>query len=345
MVRIGINGLGVMGRYLIRAIEIERQSGKFFDQEHDGVKYNRQVEVVAFNDLFPASQIVPYLKHDSVYGPFTGSVELDGDDIIINGARMLGSSEKDPAKLNWKDKGVDVVYDATGVFASKPGVENHLEAGAKKVIISAPSDFAQKTFVMGVNDDTYKGEDIVSNASCTTNCLAPLARALYDSFGFSNGLMTTIHAYTADQNLVDGPHKSVARGYSAALNWVPTTTGAAKAIGKVIDELDKRLNGICIRGPIPVGSLVDLVVLLDKDADKDAVNDALRGHANGDLSGVLEYENGPIVSSMVLRNPVPCIFDASQTIVNGPLVKTMAYYDNVSGYSHQAVKMIKMIMK
>ncbi|MFH1054339.1 MAG: type I glyceraldehyde-3-phosphate dehydrogenase [Candidatus Woesearchaeota archaeon] len=255
------------------------------------------------------------------------------------------NSEKDPAKLNWGDKGVDVVYEATGIFASKPGVEKHLEAGAKKVIISAPSDFAQKTFVMGVNDDAYNGEDIVSNASCTTNCLAPLAKALYKSFRFSNGLMTTIHAYTADQNLVDGPHKSVARGYSAALNWVPTTTGAAKAIGKVIDELDKRLNGICIRGPIPVGSLVDLVVVLDKEVDKDAVNSALKQHSKGDLSGVFEYEDGPVVSSMVLRNPVPCIFDASQTIVNGPLVKTMAYYDNVAGYSHQAIRLIKMIEK
>jgi len=266
-IRVGINGFGVMGRYLLRALQKDVSSGKLAPG---------MVEVVAVNDMYPVSQLFPLLEHDSTYLGFPGKLETDGKDILVDGKRISMSAEKDTKQLHWADRGVDIVYESTGVFVEKPGVEGHFESGAKKVIFSAPSGLAEMTIVMGVNDKSYSGQRLVSNASCTTNCLAPLAQAFYDSFGVYTGLMTTIHAYTADQRLVDSPHKDTARAYAAALNFLPTSTGAAKAIGKVISELDGKLKGMCIRGPVPVGSIVDLVVNLSREVSPAEVNEAIQ---------------------------------------------------------------------
>ncbi len=333
-IRVGINGFGVMGRYLLRALQKDVSSGKLAPG---------MVEVVAVNDMYPVSQLFPLLEHDSTYLGFPGKLETDGKDILVDGKRISMSAEKDTKQLHWADRGVDIVYESTGVFVEKPGVEGHFESGAKKVIFSAPSGLAEMTIVMGVNDKSYSGQRLVSNASCTTNCLAPLAQALYDSFGVYTGLMTTIHAYTADQRLVDSPHKDTARAYAAALNFLPTSTGAAKAIGKVISELDGKLKGMCIRGPVPVGSIVDLVVNLSREVSPAEVNEAIQKAATGNLEGTLEYRNGPVVSTMVLGYPLPSVFDASQTITVGVMAKTMAYYDNVAGYSHQALRLVQLM--
>ncbi len=332
MVKIGINGFGVMGRYLTRAIQLEQLAGTLVKEE---------VEIVAVNDLFPAEQLAPLLAHDSIYRAFPGKVEVDGKDILVDGRRIDVSAEKVPSKLNWADRGVDIVYEATGAFAKKPGVEGHLEAGAKKVVFAVPSTFAEVTIVMGVDEDKYTGQDIVSNASCTTNCLAPLAEALRREYGEFDGLMTTIHAYTADQRLQDAPHKDVARGYAAAENMIPTTTGAAKAIGQVIDSLDGRLDGGALRIPLPVVSIVDLTA--DIGTTPERVNEVMKAAAEGYLEGTFEYREGPVVSSMVIGCPIPSVFDASQTRTQGNLVKVFSWYDNVAGYSHQAIKLMQML--
>lgn len=283
------------------------------------------------------------LRFDSVYGYFPEPVEAVGKDIKIGEKIIDGSVERDPTKLDWSGREVDIVYDSSGYFAKNPGIEGHLEAGAKKVLISAPSKFAKKTLLMGVNTDEYNGEKIVSNASCTTNCLAPLALALYKEVGPFSGLMTTIHAYTADQKLVDGPHSRTERGYSAAINLVPTTTGAAVAIGKVMTKLDGKLNGIAVRVPVPSGSLVDLVAQFEEEVTKDQINDAIKKAAGSYLKGILDYTEEPMVSSMILRNPYSSVFDARQTMVVGNLAKVLSWYDNVVGYSHRSVDIIKLI--
>jgi len=351
MVRIGINGLGIMGRYLMRAIQQETNSGKI---------KNGELEVVAINDLAPVEQLAPLVAHDSVYHGFPGAIEdliagrygnvkvFDGD-LVVNGKRIVAFSEKDPSKIPWADSGVDIVYESTGAFVSKPGVEGHLEAGASKVIFSAPSDFAQKTFVMGVNDSEYDGEHIVSNASCTTNCLAPLVMGIYNTFGDFRGLMTTVHSYTADQNLVDSPHEDPARAYNAALNFIPTSTGAAKAIGKVIETVDGYVDGLAIRGPVAIGSIVDLTAQIGCNVTPDEFNAALREQAEGPLRACLEYREGPMVSSEVLRSSIPSVIDGAETRTiddlagTGSLIKVFANYDNIAGYSHQAIKLMRMM--
>ncbi len=336
MTKVGINGFGIMGRYLVRAIQKEVNEGKLNEGD---------IEVVAINDLFAAEQLTPLLAHDTVYHAFPGKVEQDGKDILINGKRIDVSAEKDPAKLNWADRGVDIVYESTGVFAKRPGVEGHLDSGAKKVIYSVPSKFAEVTIVMGVDEDKYNGQDIVSNASCTTNCLAPLAEAMRRTYGDFDGLMTTIHAYTADQRLQDAPHSDVARAYAAAENMIPTTTGAAKAIGSVIDSLDGRLDGGALRVPIPVVSIVDLTADIGQKVSADEVNTAMKAAAEGFPAGTFEYREGPVVSSMMTGYHVPSVFDASQTKTKGNMAKVFSWYDNVAGYSHQAVKLIQLIGK
>jgi len=335
VVNVGVNGLGVMGRHLIRAIR---------QQEKDGILSEGEIEVVAFNDLYSADRLAPLLDFDSIYGKFNGEVEAAGKDIKIDGKIIDGSAEKDVTKLNWGERGVDIVYESTGVFAKKPGVEGHLTAGAKKVLISAPSDFAEKTFIIGVNSDKYNGEEIISNASCTTNCLAPLTLALYKEIGpIVSGLMTTIHAYTNDQRLVDMPHSDIARAYAASLNLIPTSTGAAKAIGEVMPELAGKMNGIAIRVPVPSGSLVDLTVSFEDNVTKEAINDAVKKAADSYLKGILEYRNKETVSTMILGNTYSSIFDATQTMTNGKMAKVLSWYDNVVGYSHRSVDLIKLI--
>lgn len=339
-VRIGINGLGVMGRYLIRVLEDRIDEGELYDDE---------VAIVAFNDLYPAKQLAPLLAHDSIYLGFPGEVRADGKDILVNGIKIKGCSKKNPSDLHWEDEGVDIIYEATGAWVKTPKdpesqemLERYLrgKAGAKKILFSAPTDLAEVTIVHGVNNHMYKGQCLVSAASCTTNCLAPLALALYKSFGEYTGLLNTVHAYTADQRLQDAPHKRVERGYAAALNIVPTSTGAAKAIGKVIPALDGKLDGIATRVPVPVGSVVDLTVALKEEVAREDVNRAVKRMTDTDLSEVIEYEEGPLVSSMVLGDYYPCIFDASQTRAIDNVAKVLAFYDNVAGFSNQALNLI-----
>ncbi len=342
MVRVGINGLGVMGRYLIRAV---------IEQEKKGNLKKDEVEIVAFNDLAPAEQLARLLEHDTNYRNFPERIFLGKPNILLDHrAVIFGYSEKDPADIPWGDNGVDVVYESTGAFYKKPGADRHLLGGAKKVIISAPSDFAQHTIVMGVNNKTYNGEDILSAASCTTNCLAPLALAVYKEFREHIGLMSTIHAYTGDQSLVDAPHSDAGRAYEAAQNIIPTSTGAKKAIGKVIPDLEGKMDGIAFRVPVSVGSVVDSVVLLKGELTPEQVNEAMQRQAQN-MEGVFDYRKGPLVSSKVIGDPIPSIFDASQTRAvakedkSESLVKLVSWYDNVAGYSHQALKLIQMLGK
>lgn len=334
MVNVGINGLGTMGRYLLRALYETSSTSNYQD-----------IKVVAVNDLYSTEQLAQTLKHDSVYLGFPGKIEVDGTDLVINGNRISVSSNKNPSDLKWGERGVDVVYESTGAFAKKPGVEGHLKAGAKKVIFSVPSEYAEATIVMGINNDEYLGQDIISNASCTTNCLGPLVDPLRKEYGANPGLMTTIHAYTADQKLVDAPHKNATRGYAAAENLIPTSTGAAKTIGKVIPGLDGKLNGGALRIPTPTVSLVDLVLDLKQDATPEEVNLIMKEAAEGYLKGVLKYSNEPIVSSMMISESSPSVFDSTLTMTQENLAKVFAWYDNISGYSHQALKMIQMVGK
>jgi len=337
MVRVGINGFGIIGRAFFRAVERDVR---------DGFLSQGKVEVVAVNDVFPALQLAHLLSHNSVYGAFNERVGVIGNNLVVNDRMIDCSMEKDTFRLKWADRGVDVVYDSSGVFSDdERGLKGHLDAGAKKVVVSSPSKFAEKTIVMGVNDSSYNGEKVISNASCTTNCLAPLALALYNSFGPFDGIMTTVHAYTQDQRLQDAPHKDVARAYNAVLNIVPTSTGAAKAIGEVIPQLKGKLDGIAVRVPVAAGSLVDLVVSFENKVERkrEDVNSLLRDIANGYLKGTLGYNEGPLVSSMILGERIPSVVDGSQTRVVGNNLKVISWYDNVMGYSHQAVKLIKKI--
>jgi glyceraldehyde 3-phosphate dehydrogenase len=325
-VKIGINGFGRIGRNVFRIAEKKTD-----------------VEIVAINDMFPPDQLAILLKYDSVYRRFDGSIEVTGDGFRVNGKDIKVLKEKDPSKLPWKDLGVDLVIESTGVFRKRQEVAMHLNAGAKKVILTVPAkDEIDRTIVLGVNDEMLKpGDQIVSNASCTTNCLAPVAKVLNDNFTISRGLMTTIHAYTNDQRLLDLPHSDFRRARSAAVNLIPTTTGAAKAIGKVIPELNGKLDGMAMRVPMPIGSIVDLVVEVQKDVTKDEINGAMKKAAEGPMKGYLEYCVDPIVSSDVIQNPASSIFDSLATmLIEKRMVKVVSWYDNEWGYSNRVVDLV-----
>ncbi len=323
-VRVAINGFGRIGRNFFRAAK----------------EQGADIDIVAVNDLGSIETMAHLLMHDSVAGPYPGTVKATKSSITVDGQRLSVLSERDPADLPWEELGVDVVIESTGFFTGKAAASAHLGAGAKKVIISAPSGDADGTFVVGVNDDTYNParQHIISNASCTTNCLAPMVKVLEETFGLEQGLMTTIHAYTGDQQLVDGPHRDARRARAAAVNVVPTSTGAASAIGLVVKKLDGKLDGSAIRVPIPAGSLTDLTVVTKKKTDVDAINAAFKAAArSGPLRKVLDYSEASIVSSDIVGSRASCVFDAPLTQGSGNLFKVFGWYDNETGYSHRLV--------
>jgi len=327
-VKVGINGFGRIGRNVFRAAKAA----------------NADVEFVAVNDLVDTATMAHLLKYDSILGRFPGEVSVSGESIMIDGAELKVLSERDPAALPWGELGVDVVIESTGFFTKREDAAKHLEAGAKKVIISAPATEPDVTVALGVNfDDAYDpaSHDVISNASCTTNCLAPLAKVLHEAFGIEHGLMTTIHAYTADQRLQDMPHKDPRRSRAAALNLIPTTTGAAKAVGLVLPELNGKLNGFSMRAPVPTGSAVDLVFATPNPVDPDQVNAALKAAAEGPLTGILAYTEDPIVSTDIVGDPHSSIVDAQSTMVigDGRMVKVISWYDNEWGYSNRCVEL------
>ena len=327
MKKIAINGFGRIGRMCFRSLI-----------------NNPHVEVVAINDLTDVKTLAHLLKYDSVHGRFEHVVDHNADSIIVNGKAIKIYAAKDPATLPWGDLGVEVVIESTGIFTDKESASKHIEAGAKKVIISAPATGDVKTIVLGVNDDQITAEDtVLSNASCTTNCLAPMAKVLNDKFGIEKGYITTIHAYTADQRLQDSPHKDLRRARAAALSMVPTSTGAAKAVGEVLPQLKGKLDGVAVRVPTPDGSMTDLVAVLKRDVTIEEVNAAMKEAAEGSMKGILEYCTDPIVSIDIVGNLHSCIFDAALTAVNGNLVKVMAWYDNAAGYSQRVCDLIAKI--
>jgi glyceraldehyde 3-phosphate dehydrogenase len=328
-VRVGINGFGRIGRNFYRAAAAS----------------GADVEIVAVNDLTTPETLAHLLKYDSILGKFPEDVSAAGDGIKVGGTSIKVLAERDPAALPWSDLGVDVVVESTGFFTKADDARKHVDAGgAKKVIISAPATGDDLTIVMGVNDDLYDGsQTIISNASCTTNCLAPLAKVLHDAFGIERGLMTTIHAYTADQNLQDGPHKDLRRARAAALNMVPTSTGAAKAIGLVLPELKGKLDGYAIRVPVPTGSATDLTVQLTREASAEDIDAAYREAAAGPLGKYLTYTDAPIVSSDIVTDPSSCIYDAKLTKVFGPMAKVLGWYDNEWGYSNRLVDSVVLV--
>ena len=323
--RAGINGFGRIGRNIFRAA-------------HDR---GADIDWVGINDITDTETLAHLLKYDSVLGPFRGTVEATEDGLIVDGDELRVFAEKDPADLPWGDLGAEVVIESTGLFTDRDSAAKHLTAGAKKVIISAPATDPDVTVVLGVNDDAYDKDkhEVISNASCTTNCLGPVARVLHDSIGIESGIMTTIHAFTAAQQLQDGPHKDLRRARAASVNLVPTSTGAAKAIGLVVPELDGRLNGIAVRAPVPVGSMVDLTFRPSREVSAEEVNDAVAQKADaGALEGILQYTEDPIVSSDISGSAYSAIFDSELTMVMGEnLVKIVAWYDNEWGYSHRCV--------
>lgn len=330
-VKIAINGFGRIGRHVFK-IAFEKSD----------------MEVVAINDLTDAKTLAHLLKYDSIYGRYSKSIGVEDGAIVIDGKKIKISSERDPKKLPWKELGVDIVIEATGVFRKKEQILWHIEAGAKKVILTVPAkDKIDNTIVLGVNDDDLKAEDqVISNASCTTNCLAPIAKVLHDSFGIVEGLMTTVHAYTNDQVILDFPHSDLRRARSAALSIIPTTTGAAKAVGLVIPELNGKLNGLAMRVPTPTGSIVDLTVKLGKKVTVEEVNGAIKKAAEGPMKGILKYCEDPIVSADVIADDHSSIFDALSTIVLGEgFVKVLSWYDNEWGYSNRVVDLIDLIVK
>ena len=332
-VRVGVNGFGRIGRNFWRAVDAQRAAG------------GTDIEIVAVNDITDNKTLSHLLKYDSILGRLPHSVTSTDEEIVVDGKGFKGLAVRDPAELPWKDLGVDVVLESTGLFTKREAAAKHLDAGAKKVIISAPATEPDLTVVMGVNDDAYDGsQTIISNASCTTNCLAPLAKVIDDAFGIEKGLMTTIHAYTQDQNLQDGPHKDKRRARAAALNVVPTSTGAAKAIGLVLPHLNGKLDGYSLRVPVPTGSITDLTVDLRQEASVDEVNAAYKAAAeSGPLKGFLRYSEDPIVSSDIVTDPASCIFDAPLTKVIGNQVKVFGWYDNEWGYSNRLVDITDLV--
>ena len=329
MTRVGINGFGRIGRNYLRA----------------ALAQNSDLEIVAVNDLSDPAGLAHLLKYDSVTGRLGAAVSVDGDSIVVNGKSNKVLAERDPAELPWKELGVDIVIETTGTFTDGEKAKKHIEAGAKKVLISAPATNEDATFVIGVNDHLYDPEKhhIISNASCTTNCLAPLAKVFNDRFGIVNGLMTTIHAYTADQNLQDGPHKDLRRARAAAINIVPSSTGAAKAIGLVLPELKGKLDGFALRVPVPTGSITDLTLVSEKKVTVDEIKAAYKEAAEGPLKGILLYTEDEIVSSDIVTDPHSSIFDAGLVRVIDNTVKLSSWYDNEWGYSNRLVELTAMV--
>ncbi|MHC4931402.1 MAG: type I glyceraldehyde-3-phosphate dehydrogenase [Planctomycetota bacterium] len=329
MVRIGINGFGRIGRAVYRLV-------------HDA----DDIEVVGINDLTDDNTLAHLLKYDSAQGRFEGEVEAGDGALIVNGKRIPSMEERDPGKLPWKDLGAEVVIESTGVFRTREKVAQHLDAGAQKVILTVPAkDEIDAVVVLGVNDEVIRPEHrILSNASCTTNCLAPMVKVLHETFGIRKGVMNTIHAYTNDQGLVDTPHKDLRRARAAAINIIPTTTGAARAVGKVIPELAGKLDGFALRVPVITGSVVDLTVELKRDSSKEEINAAMRAAAENGLNGILSYTEDPIVSTDIIGHPASCIFDSQLTMVQeGNMAKVVGWYDNEWGYSVRVVDLIRKI--
>ncbi|MFI6243632.1 type I glyceraldehyde-3-phosphate dehydrogenase [Micromonospora sp. NPDC050795] len=328
-IRVGISGFGRIGRNFFRAV----------------LASDADIEVVAVNDLTDNATLAHLLKYDSILGRLPFEVKATADEITVGGKTIKAYAEKDPSKLPWGEVGADVVIESTGFFTDATKAKAHVDGGAKKVIISAPAKNEDVTVVMGVNHDTYDPakHTIISNASCTTNCLAPMAKVLHDTFGIQHGLMTTIHAYTQDQNLQDAPHSDLRRARAAALNIVPTSTGAAKAIGLVLPDLKGKLDGYALRVPIPTGSVTDLTVNVGRETTVDEVNAALKAAADGPLKGILVYNEDPIVSTDIVTDPASCIFDAPLTKVVGNQVKVVGWYDNEWGYSNRLVDLVKLV--
>jgi glyceraldehyde 3-phosphate dehydrogenase len=328
-IRVGVNGFGRIGRNFWRALNAA----------------GGDVEIVAVNDLTDNTTLAHLLKYDSILGRLPEDVKASADEITVGGKSIKVFEERDPAKLPWGDLGVDIVIESTGLFTDANKAKVHADNGAKKVIISAPAKNEDVTIVMGVNDDAYDPEQhtIISNASCTTNCLGPMAKVLNDTFGIERGLMTTIHAYTQDQNLQDGPHKDLRRARAAAINVVPTSTGAAKAIGLVLPQLKGKLDGYALRVPVPTGSATDLTATVSRETTVEEVNAAMRAAAEGPLRGILTYTEDPIVSSDIVTDPASCIFDAGLTKVIDDQVKIVGWYDNEWGYSNRLVDLVKLV--
>jgi glyceraldehyde 3-phosphate dehydrogenase len=332
-VRVGINGFGRIGRNVFRAAH-ER---------------NADIEWVGVNDLVDSKTLAHLLKYDSVYGPYPGTVEHTDDAIVVDGKTIKVTAERDPAALPWSDLGADVVIESTGLFTKREDAQKHLDAGAQKVIISAPATDPDVTVALGVNfDDAYDADEhhIISNASCTTNCLAPVAKVLHETFGLEKGLMTTIHAYTADQRLQDMPHKDLRRARAAAINLIPASSGAAKAVGLVLPDLNGKLTGFAVRAPVPTGSVVDLTALLSRETTKEEINEAFKAQADtGAFEGILRYSDDPIVSSDIVKSPHSSIFDAPLTaVLDGNFVKVIAWYDNEWGYSNRCVELAQRVL-
>jgi len=331
-VKVGINGFGRIGRLVFRVI----------------VETGADIEVVGINDLTDAATLAYLLKYDSLHGTFRGEVTASGDALVVNGNKIPVLSIKNPRELPWKDLGAELVVESTGVFRQHEQCLMHVEAGARKVLLSAPAkDKVDNTIVIGVNDSALRPEDVVlSNASCTTNCLAPIAKVISDNFGVERGIMTTVHAYTNDQRILDLVHKDLRRARAAALNIIPTTTGAAKAIGLVIPELDGKMDGIAVRVPVGTGSLVDLAVVTEKETSAEEVNAAMKAAAEGPMKGILQYVEEPIVSSDVIHNPHSSIFDSLMTkVIGGRLVKVLSWYDNEWGFSNRMVDLLLLMAK
>jgi glyceraldehyde 3-phosphate dehydrogenase (phosphorylating) len=332
-VKVGINGFGRIGRNLFRAAKAA----------------GAELDFVAVNDLTDAEALAHLLKYDSILGRYPGEVEASEDGISVDGDELRVLSERDPAQLPWADLGADVVIESTGFFTKRDDASKHLEAGAKKVIISAPATEPDITVCLGVNfDSDYDAEkhDIISNASCTTNCLAPFAKVLHETVGIDHGLMTTIHAYTADQRLQDMPHRDPRRARAAAINLIPTSTGAAKAVGLVLPDLNGRLNGMAVRAPVATGSVVDLTFVASKETSVEEVNGAIQAAADGPLKGILKYTEDPIVSTDIVGDPHSSIFDSEQTMVlEGNMVKVFSWYDNEWGYSNRCVELAGKVLQ
>lgn len=328
--KVAINGFGRIGRISYRAL-----------------LKKKQLEVCAINDLTDTKTLAHLLKYDSTHGSFDGTIDYDQEHLIVNGKKIRVFSVKDPSALPWKSLEVDVVLESTGLFTEKEKAEAHIKAGARKVVISAPATGDLKTIVLGVNDHTLDGtETVISNASCTTHCLAPMVKVLEDYFGIESGYMTTVHAYTADQRLQDAPHKDLRRARSAALSIIPTSTGAAKAMGLVIPSVKGKLNGHSLRVPVPVGSITDFTAVLKKNVTKEEINQVfLKASQEGSLKGYLKYSEAPLVSADIVGDPSSCIFDSELTMVNGNTVKVFGWYDNEFGYSSRTADLIELVGK
>jgi glyceraldehyde 3-phosphate dehydrogenase len=326
-VRIGVNGFGRIGRLVVRAAR------------------DRDIEVVGVNDVVGVPTLAHLLKYDSTFGRYPGPVAVEGDALVVDGHRIRATAERDPVDLDWSAVGADIVVESTGRFRTRDDAARHLKAGARKVVLSAPGKGVDATLVLGVNADDYDPvlHDVISNASCTTNCFAPMVKVLHEAFGIRKGFLTTVHGYTNDQNVLDGPHKDLHRARAAAVNLIPTTTGAARAVGLVLPELAGRLDGLALRVPLEDGSLCDFAAMLDHEVTTAEVNAAFRVAADGELAGLLVYNEDPIVSRDVVGDPASCIFDSTLTQAQGELVKVFGWYDNEWGYTHRLLDMVELV--